>query len=126
MLLTDAEKAGVARGKWLQEESSEYFKLQAIKQRAIELFNGGLLLWDCWGVIYEKPHDWSDACQWKDGEILTWAGIYYFLHSRFSGFATDLLRVDARSKEQHCWVWEADSRCQVGYWAASERIEPAA
>lgn len=75
--LTDAEKAGIARGKWFQEEGSAYFKLQATKPQTIGYSMAdspvGLLAW-----IYEKLHDWSDEYRWKDDEILTWVGIYYF------------------------------------------------
>lgn len=75
--LTDAEKAGIARGKWFQEESSGYFKLQATKPQTIGYSMAdspvGLLAW-----IFEKLHDWSDEYRWKDDEILTWVSIYYF------------------------------------------------
>jgi hypothetical protein len=58
--LTDAEKAGIERGKRFQEEGSGYFKLQATKPQTIGYSMAdspvGLLAW-----IYEKLHDWSDG-----------------------------------------------------------------
>ena len=75
--LTDAEKAGMARGKWFQDEGSAYYKLQATKPQTIgySITDSplGLLAW-----IYEKLHDWSDEYPWTDDEVLTWISIYYF------------------------------------------------
>ncbi|KAI4241534.1 MAG: hypothetical protein L6R40_004514 [Gallowayella cf. fulva] len=74
---TDAEKAGLARSEWFQEEGSGYNKIQSTKPQTLGYALAdspvGLLAW-----IFEKLHDWTDAYPWTDDEILTWVSIYLF------------------------------------------------
>lgn len=72
-----AEKEGVERTKWVQQEGFGYFKEQSTKPQTIGYSQTdspiGLLAW-----IYEKLHDWTDAYPWTDDEVLTWVSIYVF------------------------------------------------
>ena len=75
--LTDAEKAGLERGKWFRNEGFGYNKEHSTKPQTIGYSVTdspvGLLAW-----IYEKLHDWTDSYPWTDDEVLTWISIYYF------------------------------------------------
>lgn len=72
-----AQKTGVKRSKWMQEEGYGYFKEQSTKPQTIGYSQTdspiGLLAW-----IYEKLHDWTDDYPWTDEEVLTWISIYWF------------------------------------------------
>lgn len=74
---SDAEKAGLQRSSWFQNEGHAYRELQATKPQTLAYAFASspvaLLAW-----IYEKLHDWTDEYPWTDDEILTWVSIYYF------------------------------------------------
>ncbi|GAB7361114.1 hypothetical protein MBLNU230_g1151t1 [Neophaeotheca triangularis] len=74
---SDADRKGLERTTWFQEEGQGYRILQSTKPQTIgyALTDSpvALLAW-----IYEKLHDWTDAYPWTDDEILTWVSIYYF------------------------------------------------
>ncbi|KAF4617693.1 hypothetical protein D9613_005925 [Agrocybe pediades] len=75
--LTINEQEGVRRGKWYQDKSSGYFKLQTTQPQTLGYSladsPAGMLAW-----IYEKLVQWSDAYPWEDDEVLTWISIYWF------------------------------------------------
>ncbi|KAF2199229.1 alpha/beta-hydrolase [Delitschia confertaspora ATCC 74209] len=72
-----AEKRGMERSKWFEEEGFGYNLLQATKPQTIGYAFAdspvALLSW-----IYEKLHDWTDSYPWTDDEILSWVSIYWF------------------------------------------------
>lgn len=74
---TDAEKAGLARSEWFQQQGSGYRHEQSTKPQTIGYAFAdspvALLAW-----IYEKLHDWTDSYPWTDEEICTWISIYWF------------------------------------------------
>lgn len=74
---SEAEKAGIERTKWVQDEGMGYNKQQSTKPHTLGFSLAdspvGLLAW-----IYEKLHDWTDSYPWTDDEILTWVSIYQF------------------------------------------------
>lgn len=76
-LLSEGEKAGLARSALFSQEGNGYYRQLATKPNTIafSLTDSpvGLLAW-----IFEKLHDWSDDYPWTDDEILTWVSIYYF------------------------------------------------
>jgi len=74
---TEAEKKGLERRKWFQEEGSGYMKEQSTKPQTLAYAFAdspvALLAW-----MYEKLHDWTDGYPWTDDEVLTWVSIYWF------------------------------------------------
>lgn len=74
---SDAEKNGLERSAWFENEGSGYNLQQRTKPQTIGYALAdspvALLAW-----IYEKLHDWTDSYPWTDDEILTWIGIYWF------------------------------------------------
>ncbi|KAI0001404.1 alpha/beta-hydrolase [Xylariaceae sp. FL0662B] len=74
---TPAEKAGLERAQWYNQEGSGYSKIQTTKPHtpgfALADSPVALLAW-----VYEKLRDWTDAYPWTDDEILTWVSIYAF------------------------------------------------
>ncbi|KAF9233470.1 Alpha/Beta hydrolase protein [Melanogaster broomeanus] len=72
-----AEKAGLARTKWIQTQGTGYFAEQSTQPQTLgySLADSpvGLLAW-----IYEKLHHWTDDYPWEDDEVLTWVSIYWF------------------------------------------------
>lgn len=74
---SQAEREGLARSKWFDQEGRGYFLEQATKPQtlAYALHDSpvALLAW-----IYEKLHDWTDSYPWTDDEIFTWVSIYQF------------------------------------------------
>ncbi|CAI6245561.1 unnamed protein product [Periconia digitata] len=74
---SDAEKKGLERSDWFQNEGSGYRNLQGTKPQTLGYAFAdspvALLAW-----IYEKLRDWTDEYPWTDDEILTWVSIYWF------------------------------------------------
>ncbi|KAM0137033.1 hypothetical protein ACHAO1_004208 [Botrytis cinerea] len=74
---SQAEREGLARSQWFDQEGRGYFLEQATKPQtlAYALHDSpvALLAW-----IYEKLHDWTDSYPWTDDEIFTWVSIYQF------------------------------------------------
>lgn len=74
---TAAEKEGMARMKWFQEEGMGYNLEQSTRPHTVGFALAdspvALLAW-----VYEKLHDWTDGYPWTDDEVLTWVSIYAF------------------------------------------------
>ncbi|KAF9453151.1 alpha/beta-hydrolase [Macrolepiota fuliginosa MF-IS2] len=78
--LTPAEKAGLERTQWIQNEGQGYFIEQSTQPQTLGYSladsPAGLLGW-----IYEKLVNWTDEYPWTDDEVLTWVSIYWFSRS---------------------------------------------
>jgi hypothetical protein len=76
-ILTDFDKAGLARTTSFSKDGMAYVALLATRPQTLgySLTDSpvGLLAW-----IYEKLHDWTDGYPWTDDEILTWVCLHYF------------------------------------------------
>lgn len=74
---TKAERDGLARTKWFEEEGSGYRSEQSTKPQTLGYAFAdspvALLAW-----VYEKLHDWTDNYPWTPDEICTWMSIYWF------------------------------------------------
>lgn len=74
---TAAERQGLERSKWFQDQGSGYRVLQSTKPQtigyALQDSPVALLAW-----LLEKLHDWTDAYPWSDDEICTWVSLYWF------------------------------------------------
>lgn len=74
---TEAEKAGLERSRWFQEDGLGYKFEQSTRPHTLGFALAdspvALLAW-----IYEKLHDWTDSYPWTDDEVLTWISIYAF------------------------------------------------
>lgn len=74
---TEAEKAGLERTKWFNEEGYGYNLLQSTRPATIGFaFADSPVAQLSW--IYEKLHDWTDNYPWTDDEVLTWVSMYHF------------------------------------------------
>ncbi|ROW05807.1 hypothetical protein VMCG_05122 [Cytospora schulzeri] len=74
---SQAEKEGLERTRWFQEEGMGYSLEQSTRPHTIGFALAdspvALLAW-----VYEKLHDWTDGYPWTDDEVLTWISIYAF------------------------------------------------
>ena len=75
--VSEADAAGLARGRWFAEQGAGYNILQATKPQTLGYALAdspvALLAW-----LWEKLHDWTDAYPWTDDEVLTWVSVYWF------------------------------------------------